>query len=72
MINFVRNIGGSVFIAITGAVVTNRSLYHEAHLQQNMTSLYIPYNQYSQGLDLPWRSMLEARTVLPWLPAAST
>ena len=50
LINFVRNIGGSIFIAITGAAVTNRSLYHEAHLQQNMTSLNIPFQQYSQGL----------------------
>jgi DHA2 family multidrug resistance protein len=50
LINFVRNIGGSIFIAVTGALVTNRSLYHEAHLQQNMTSLNIPFQQYSQGL----------------------
>jgi MFS transporter, DHA2 family, multidrug resistance protein len=36
IINFVRNIGGSVFIAITGAIVTNRSLFHQAHLQEHM------------------------------------
>ncbi len=50
LINFVRNIGGSIFIAITGAEVTNRSLYHQAQLQNNMSSLNIPYQQYSQGV----------------------
>ncbi|HSY03697.1 MAG TPA: DHA2 family efflux MFS transporter permease subunit [Acidobacteriaceae bacterium] len=36
IINFVRNVGGSIFIATTGAVVTNRSLFHQAHLQEYM------------------------------------
>ncbi|MGO9435269.1 MAG: DHA2 family efflux MFS transporter permease subunit [Terracidiphilus sp.] len=36
IINFVRNVGGSIFIAITGAIVTNRSLFHQAHLQEHM------------------------------------
>jgi DHA2 family multidrug resistance protein len=36
IINFVRNVGGSIFIAITGAEVTNRSLFHQAHLQEYM------------------------------------
>src|ERR1700729_3328732 len=36
IINFVRNVGGSIFIAITGAIVTNRSLFHQAHLQEFM------------------------------------
>jgi MFS transporter, DHA2 family, multidrug resistance protein len=36
IINFVRNVGGSIFIAVTGAVVTNRSLFHQAHLQEHM------------------------------------
>jgi DHA2 family multidrug resistance protein len=36
IINFVRNVGGSIFIAITGAVVTNRSLFHQARLQESM------------------------------------
>ncbi len=36
IINFVRNVGGSIFIAITGAIVTNRSLYHQARLQEYM------------------------------------
>jgi DHA2 family multidrug resistance protein len=51
LINFVRNIGGSILIAVTGAIVTNRSLVHEAHLQENMTSLNLPYQAYTQGLN---------------------
>jgi DHA2 family multidrug resistance protein len=36
LINFVRNIGGSILIAITNAQVTSRSMWHEQHLQQSM------------------------------------
>ena len=36
IINFVRNVGGSIFIAVTGAMVTNRSLFHQARLQNSM------------------------------------
>ena len=36
IINFVRNVGGSIFIAVTGAIVTNRSLFHQARLQEFM------------------------------------
>ena len=36
IINFVRNVGGSIFIAVTGALVTNRSLFHQARLQNSM------------------------------------
>ena len=36
IINFVRNVGGSIFIALTGALVTNRSLFHQARLQNSM------------------------------------
>jgi DHA2 family multidrug resistance protein len=36
IINFVRNVGGSIFIAITGAIVTDRSLFHQARLQESM------------------------------------
>jgi DHA2 family multidrug resistance protein len=36
IINFVRNVGGSIFIASTGAIVTNRSLFHQARLQEFM------------------------------------
>ena len=50
LINFVRNIGGSIFIAITGAIVTNRSLRHQELLQNSMSPLNIPFAQYTQGL----------------------
>jgi DHA2 family multidrug resistance protein len=36
IINFVRNVGGSIFIAVSGAIVTNRSLFHQARLQEAM------------------------------------
>jgi DHA2 family multidrug resistance protein len=36
LINFARNIGGSVLIALTNAQVTSRALWHEQHLQSNM------------------------------------
>ena len=36
LINFVRNLGGSILIAITNAQVTSRSLWHQQHLQQAM------------------------------------
>ena len=37
LINFARNIGGSIFIAVTGALVTNRGLFHQARLQNYMS-----------------------------------
>jgi len=37
LINFARNIGGSILIALTNAQVTNRSLYHQARLQNAMS-----------------------------------
>ncbi len=49
LINFVRNIGGSIFIAITGAAVTNQSMHHQALLQEKMTNLRIPYAQVLGG-----------------------
>jgi DHA2 family multidrug resistance protein len=36
IINFARNVGGSVFISCTGAIVTNRTLFHEARLADAM------------------------------------
>ncbi|NYF78119.1 DHA2 family efflux MFS transporter permease subunit [Granulicella arctica] len=48
IINFVRNVGGSIFIAVTGAIVTNRSLFHQARLQNSMQPGSVPYqNQLS-------------------------
>ncbi len=50
LINFVRNIGGSILIAITNAQVTSRSMWHEQHLQQAMQPGSIGYDQHSQAL----------------------
>jgi DHA2 family multidrug resistance protein len=50
LINFVRNIGGSILIALTGAQVTSRSLWHQAHLQNAMQSASIAYQQYTRTL----------------------
>ena len=50
LINFVRNIGGSILIAITNAQVTSRSMWHEQHLQQAMQSGSIAYNQHLNAL----------------------
>ena len=44
IINFVRNVGGSIFISITGAAVTNRSLFHQARLQEAMQPGSQAYN----------------------------
>ena len=38
IINFARNIGGSVFISVTGAIQQNRSLFHQARLASHMTA----------------------------------
>ena len=49
LINFVRNIGGSILIAVTEAQVTNRSLWHQAHLQNAMSDAYQAYQQHLQS-----------------------
>ena len=50
LINFVRNIGGSILIAITGAQVTSRATWHQQHLQNSMTSASLAFNQQTQAL----------------------
>jgi DHA2 family multidrug resistance protein len=49
LINFARNIGGSILIAITGAQVTNRAMWHQALLQNGMQPGSIAYSQQLQG-----------------------
>ncbi|MGO9436310.1 MAG: DHA2 family efflux MFS transporter permease subunit [Terracidiphilus sp.] len=46
LINFARNIGGSILIAVTNAQVTNRTLWHEQHLQAAMVPGTIAYQQH--------------------------
>jgi DHA2 family multidrug resistance protein len=50
LINFVRNLGGSILIAITNAQVTSRALWHEQHLQSGMQPGSIAYQQHLQAL----------------------
>ena len=50
LINFSRNIGGSILIAVTNAQVTNRTLWHQAHLQNAMNSASISYQQHVSAL----------------------
>jgi len=44
LINFARNIGGSILIAITGAQVTSRSMVHQSLLQNSMQPGTPAYN----------------------------
>ena len=50
LINFARNIGGSILIALTNAQVTTRSMWHEQHLQSTMTSASSAFQQHTQAL----------------------
>ena len=50
LINFARNSGGSVLIAVTNAQVTSRSMWHEQHLQGAMGPGSIGYQQQLSGL----------------------
>ena len=50
LINFARNIGGSILIAITNAQVTSRATWHQQHLQSAMTSASIAFQQQTQAL----------------------
>jgi len=50
LINFVRNLGGSILIAVTNAQVTTRAMWHQQHLQQAMQPASIAYQQHQQAL----------------------
>ena len=50
LINFARNIGGSILIALTNAQITSRAMWHQQHLQSTMTSASIAFQQQTQGL----------------------
>ena len=50
LINFVRNIGGSILIAITNAQVTSRAMWHEQHLQQSMVPGTLGYDLHQKAL----------------------
>ena len=50
LINFARNIGGSVLIAITNAQVTTRAMWHQQHLQTDMQAGLPGYQQHLNAL----------------------
>jgi MFS transporter, DHA2 family, multidrug resistance protein len=50
LINFARNLGGSILIAITNAQVTSRSMWHQEHLQNSMVPGSIAYQQHLNAL----------------------
>ena len=50
LINFVRNLGGSIMIALTNAQVTSRAMWHQQHLQSAMQSGSNAFNQHQQAL----------------------
>jgi DHA2 family multidrug resistance protein len=50
LINFARNIGGSILIALTNAQVTNRAEWHQQHLQSAMQAGSITFQQQSNTL----------------------
>jgi DHA2 family multidrug resistance protein len=51
LINFARNIGGSILIALTNAQVTSRAMWHEQHLQGNMLPGSPGFDQHAQALE---------------------
>jgi DHA2 family multidrug resistance protein len=50
LINFVRNIGGSILIAVTNAQVTSRAMWHQQHLQSTMTTANLAFQQHTQTM----------------------
>jgi DHA2 family multidrug resistance protein len=50
IINFVRNVGGSILIALTGALVTDRTLFHETRLQDHMQSGSVGYSSHLSAI----------------------
>jgi DHA2 family multidrug resistance protein len=50
LINFSRNIGGSILIALTNAQVTSRAMWHQQHLQGDMQPGSPGFNLHLQSL----------------------
>ncbi|HTX76171.1 MAG TPA: DHA2 family efflux MFS transporter permease subunit [Terracidiphilus sp.] len=50
LINFARNIGGSVLIALTNAQVTSRAMWHQQHLQADMQAGALGYQSHLNAL----------------------
>src|SRR6201996_5047366 len=50
LINFVRNLGGIILIALTNAQVTSRAMWHQQHLQTAMQAASPGYQQHLHAL----------------------
>src|SRR5260370_18864307 len=50
LINFARNIGGSILIALTNAQVTSRAMWHQQHLQSDMQAGMPGYQSHLNAL----------------------
>jgi DHA2 family multidrug resistance protein len=50
LINFARNIGGSILIALTNAQVTSRAMWHQQHLQSDMQAGMPGYQSHLSAL----------------------
>jgi DHA2 family multidrug resistance protein len=50
LINFTRNLGGSILIAMTNAQVTSRASWHQAHLQNAMQPGSMAFEQHAHVL----------------------
>ncbi len=50
LINFVRNLGGSIMIAITSAQVTSRAMWHQEHLQNFMQPGSDAFTRHQQAI----------------------
>jgi DHA2 family multidrug resistance protein len=44
LINFSRNIGGSILISVTNAMVTERGLWHQDQMRKYMVQGYAPFH----------------------------
>src|SRR6201999_3725700 len=50
LINFVRNIGGSILISLTNALVTERAQWHQSNLSKGISPSSANYQQKIEGL----------------------
>jgi DHA2 family multidrug resistance protein len=71
IINFVRNVGGSILIALTGALVTDRTLFHESRLQDHMQPGSIGYSSHLSAMTGAFMSTTGNRAVAHQMAQAS-
>ena len=72
IINFARNVGGSIFISVTGAIVTNRTLFHEARLAADMRLSNPAYASHLSALTQATVRLPAVRERRRWPEARST